>query len=534
MIYFLPLIFALLGCSGASIHWQQGSTGSSLSVNVNSEALVLDPSNSLFLPVSGGVSPYACSCTLPGCVASGGTNGCTYQAPSSTVGISNALTIKTAVQTDQITITDWLGNSLNPVTVTISSPGLDPTYSSAQGFLSEPTAITSNGVPVFISSDPSGDTLLTFASATTLKTYEVTSAGLLDFVPAQQDSLPVVSLLDGVTMDANGDTIFYGNLGSNATGMARFQLSPTSTTAQPASFSPTPLSPTIASLPQIVGGQICIISAVYNTGGSITLSRSLPSGSPDTTFSSLLINVGDYSGTLPPVASLAVQPGTGEIILMGVSNTTVTFNQETAGNDTSASLASTTTGPQIFLFRISPNGVLDNAFGTSGGTGTPVNNSSSLAAMALQSTGAILIASDAFTANINQFQVMRFAANGTLDPNFGVSGIVTVPSFTEIEGAPASTDQVTSIAVSNDDSIYLAGSTTYNGSTTFGVASLDGSGKITAQVSQSFSQGEEIDKPTAILVQSTGANGAYAQILVAGSSYANAAENVVLARFLMP
>jgi uncharacterized delta-60 repeat protein len=128
--------------------------------------------------------------------------------------------------------------------------------------------------------------------------------------------------------------------------------------------------------------------------------------------------------------SLAVQPD-GRIVVAGVS----------AGATTAFSVG-----------RFNANGTLDTTFGVnglatinfSGSTGDQAN------AVAIQADGKIVVAGSATLAGLQQFGLVRFNANGSLDTTFGKGGFVTIPT-------PSLAAAADSIVVQTNGRIVVAG-----------------------------------------------------------------------------
>jgi uncharacterized delta-60 repeat protein len=81
---------------------------------------------------------------------------------------------------------------------------------------------------------------------------------------------------------------------------------------------------------------------------------------------------------------------------------------------------------QFALARYNADGSLDSSFGAGGKVTTPVGgNSDSANALVLQPDGKLVVAGTSFNGANTDFALARFAAAGTLDPSFGVGGKVT-------------------------------------------------------------------------------------------------------------
>lgn len=100
-------------------------------------------------------------------------------------------------------------------------------------------------------------------------------------------------------------------------------------------------------------------------------------------------------------------------------------------------------------------GSLDKSFNKTGKKTIKVEEASAAFSVALQSDGKIVVAGySRSSGNNDNFLVMRFNTNGTLDKTFGKSGKVITDSGTN--------DHFTSIAIQDDDKIVIAGYTNIN------------------------------------------------------------------------
>jgi uncharacterized delta-60 repeat protein len=114
------------------------------------------------------------------------------------------------------------------------------------------------------------------------------------------------------------------------------------------------------------------------------------------------------------------------------------------------------------LVRYNANGSLDTDFGTGGKVTTDIGSDDDLAnSVAIQADGKILAAGYSY-GNNNDFALARYNADGTLDTNFGADGKVT----TAIGG----TDVGVSVAIQSDGNIVLAGHSDNGSNYDFAVA----------------------------------------------------------------
>jgi uncharacterized delta-60 repeat protein len=114
------------------------------------------------------------------------------------------------------------------------------------------------------------------------------------------------------------------------------------------------------------------------------------------------------------------------------------------------------------LVRYATNGTLDTSFGTSGVVTTDMGSSDGISSIAIQSDGKIVAAG--FSAN--NFALVRYATNGTLDNSFGTGGVVTTNM--------GASDGIQSIALQSDNKIVAAG---YSGDN-FAIARYDTTGNL--------------------------------------------------------
>ncbi|MEH2074483.1 MAG: putative Ig domain-containing protein [Nostoc sp.] len=174
-------------------------------------------------------------------------------------------------------------------------------------------------------------------------------------------------------------------------------------------------------------GKILVAGVSSN---NFALVRYNSNGSLDTSFDSdgkATTDIG--SGTTDTGRSIALQAD-GKILVAGVSNN------------------------NFALVRYNSNGSLDTNFNTTGKVTTDIGSSTNDSAysVAIQGDGKILVAGGSF----NNFALVRYDSNGDLDTSFGNSGKVT----TDI-GLKTS-DTAYSVSVQADGKILVAGSSTNN------------------------------------------------------------------------
>ena len=169
------------------------------------------------------------------------------------------------------------------------------------------------------------------------------------------------------------------------------------------------------------------------------------------------------------------------------------------------------------------DGALDPSFGTGGKVMTAIGASIDYAySVAVQPDGKIVAAGYTFNGANNDFALVRYNANGSLDSTFGVGGRVTTAIGT-------SDDYVYAVAVEPDGKIAAAGSS-YNGlDFDFALArynangSLDGTfgtgGTVTTAI------GDAMDVARAVVVQTNG------KLVAAGYSYNGSNDDFALIRY---
>jgi uncharacterized delta-60 repeat protein/LPXTG-motif cell wall-anchored protein len=122
------------------------------------------------------------------------------------------------------------------------------------------------------------------------------------------------------------------------------------------------------------------------------------------------------------------------------------------------------------VLRYNANGTLDNTFGTGGKVTTVIESSEAYSVM-LQADGKILVSGVSYNNSTSYFAVARYNTNGTLDNTFGTGGKVTTDFDNNRSEAMAITSQA-------DGKIILAG-TAYIGSTyAYAVARYNTNGSL--------------------------------------------------------
>jgi len=112
-------------------------------------------------------------------------------------------------------------------------------------------------------------------------------------------------------------------------------------------------------------------------------------------------------------------------------------------------------------------GSIDSSFGSSGKVVFTTAQTSSINALLLQSDGKILGAGNSWDGLSQNFILLRFAVDGSLDSSFGTNGIVI-----------NSTIEMGSLALQPDSSIVVAGSVWNGNNSDFAVFRYDSNGAI--------------------------------------------------------
>ncbi len=232
----------------------------------------------------------------------------------------------------------------------------------------------------------------------------------------------------------------------------------------------------------------------YSSFGGLNLDFSTirydPDGSLDMTFGSGGKVVTDFNNSIDEAYSVAVQSD-GKIVVAGRS------------------------GTGFAMVRYNPDGSLDTSFGSanSGKVVTPVGISAARAySLATQPDGKLVLGGYApGTGSSSDFAIVRYNADGSLDPSFGAGGKV-MTDFVTLQ------DEVRTVLIQSDSKIVATGFSGSESGVRFGIAryntngSLDTSfgtdGKVVTQIGD-FSQA------TSASLQSDG------RLVVVGSSFPN-------------
>jgi uncharacterized delta-60 repeat protein len=175
------------------------------------------------------------------------------------------------------------------------------------------------------------------------------------------------------------------------------------------------------------------------------------------------------------------------------------------------------------LVRYNANGTLDTSFGTGGKVTTAIVTAWDIGnSVTIQPDGKILVAGQATIGSTQDFAMVRYNANGTLDTSFGTGGKVTTDIGT-------SHDQGKSVTIQPDGKIVVAGQARFGSNDDFALVrynadgSLDTSfgtgGKVTTAIGTAWDSGYSVT------LQPDG------KIVVAGIAYIGSTYDFALVRY---
>jgi uncharacterized delta-60 repeat protein len=135
-------------------------------------------------------------------------------------------------------------------------------------------------------------------------------------------------------------------------------------------------------------------------------------------------------------------------------------------------LVSGTLSNDFVLYRYNSTGALDGTFGSGGKATADFGNAETSTCIALQTDGKILVAGYTYNSSTGytDFALARFLVTGTLDPNFGTGGKVT----TRILGF----DKANGIVARSDGKIFLVGSSGSGAISYFGLVRYNADGTL--------------------------------------------------------
>lgn len=223
-------------------------------------------------------------------------------------------------------------------------------------------------------------------------------------------------------------------------------------------------------MPSIVlqpNGKIIVAAGCKTTGSTwdLCVVRYNANGSLDDSFGVAGLAVTDMRGTDDYIAGVVLQAD-GKIVVAGSCTET----------------ASSGTGEDFCLMRLSTNGVLDTTFATAGKAFTSIRDFDDTATgVALQADGKIVVtgacAASTSTNSGVEACVARYTAAGVLDTSFSSDGKLIVRASGVV--TPINVyNQANSVAISADGKIVIAGSSGYFPDTSLRIARILGNGTI--------------------------------------------------------
>ncbi len=256
-----------------------------------------------------------------------------------------------------------------------------------------------------------------------------------------------------------------------------------------------------------------IVAAGYSNSGTasavnrdFTLLRYNANGTLDNSFGVGGKVITDFGSSIDDQANAMAIQSDGKIIAVGYY-----------GLDSSA-------GADYALARYNVDGSLDTSFGTGGKVVTPVGNTYDEAyAVAIQADGKFVVAGISYNGANNDFSLVRYNTNGSLDNSFGTGGKV-------ITAIGSGDDNASAVAIQSNGKIVVAGESNSGTSTApnydFAVVRYNTDGTLDS----SFGAGGKVITPIsnrndyvyAATIQADG------KIIVAGSS----STNFALVRYL--
>jgi uncharacterized delta-60 repeat protein len=192
------------------------------------------------------------------------------------------------------------------------------------------------------------------------------------------------------------------------------------------------------------------IVVVGFANSDVALARYATNGALDTTFGGTGAITTNFGGLFADATAVVIQPD-GKVLAVGSTTSTTTTD--------------------FALVRYNADGSPDASFGTGGHVTTDFTATDVLTDVALQADGRIVVTGRTFdSVNGDDFALARYEANGTVDPTFGVAGIVRTDIAT-------SSDEARGIAIQADGKILVAGPTAFGpaiGSGDFAVVRYEG------------------------------------------------------------
>ncbi|MBI4897004.1 MAG: hypothetical protein HY827_01385 [Actinobacteria bacterium] len=178
--------------------------------------------------------------------------------------------------------------------------------------------------------------------------------------------------------------------------------------------------------------------------------------------------------------------------------------------------------PDFVVARFNPDGSSDTGFSGDGVQFTPIGSSTDIAFdVALQPDGKIVVAGQRYNAGFNDMAVARYNTDGSLDTSFDTDGKVVVPVV-------ADNDLALALALQPDGKIVLTGPATVGGFRDFAFVRLNSNGSLDTGFDGDgilvMSIGAGDDYPRGLIAQPDG------KLLTVGEAYIGSTYDLALAR----
>ena len=179
-------------------------------------------------------------------------------------------------------------------------------------------------------------------------------------------------------------------------------------------------------------GKVVVAGSTEGSGGlDFRVARLNTDGSLDNSFGGNGSVAIDFQNSFDNAMAVAIQSD-GKIVVSGYTESSGTSN--------------------IAVSRCNQNGSLDATFGSGGKVVTALNKVDSVSSMAIQPDGKIIVGGSLVDPTSNDFLLVRFNTDGSLDNSFGTNGVTTRDFFS---GA----DAITALQLQPDGKIVAAGTT---------------------------------------------------------------------------
>lgn len=231
------------------------------------------------------------------------------------------------------------------------------------------------------------------------------------------------------------------------------------------------VSPATLTLP--TGGSAVFTASLTGSGNTV-VNWSIQEGSSGGSVSSKgLYTAPDFSGTFHVVATSVVDPekiATATVVVSSLLDATFGLNGKVqtafGGNDRvnalklqsdgkilAAGFSLNGTKNNFALVRYNADGSLDTSFGLNGKVTTDLGSASEAQAMAIQTDGKIVLGGFVLTGIKSKFALVRYHRDGTLDTAFGVGGQVT----TSVGSTSGSGGKMRALVIQSDGKIVAGG-----------------------------------------------------------------------------